>query len=87
MLQYLNINLFKKTIENNYYVPSHDMYNNQNTKLKLTLADTYEQEVHYNIDEYNNKKGTQTFSINFDYHGSPEFDQHFLEITFFFRYL
>ncbi len=33
----------QKTIENNYYVPPHDMYNNQNTKLKLTSADTYKQ--------------------------------------------
>jgi hypothetical protein len=33
----------KKTIENNYYVPSHYMYNNQNTKLQLRSADNYKQ--------------------------------------------
>jgi hypothetical protein len=33
----------QKAIENNYYVPLHDMYNSQNTKLKLTSADTYKQ--------------------------------------------
>jgi len=33
----------QKTIEKNCYVPPHDMYNNQNTKLKLTSADTYKQ--------------------------------------------
>jgi hypothetical protein len=43
LFRYLNINLFKKTLENKYYVPFHDMYNNQNTKLNLTSADTNKQ--------------------------------------------
>ncbi len=45
---YLSISIsecqsIQKTIENNYYVPPHDLYKNQSTKLKLTSADTYKQ--------------------------------------------
>ncbi len=63
------------------------MYNNQNTKLELTSADTYKQKVHYNIDEYNNKNEHRPFPINYNCHGSPEFYQHFLKITLFFWHL
>jgi len=30
LFQYLNVNLFKKTIENSYYVPSHSVVDPEN---------------------------------------------------------